>query len=454
VEQSTENLHNVLEWAELYPDEGPIRGGDFGPYYQSQRLDVYQKHADYLLEKGYAYIAFDTPDELEKMRKIQQEKGRSSQTYNFLTRSSMRNSLTLSKSEVQDELNKGKPYVYRLYVPADRKFQFNDKVRGDVQFDSQQIDDQVLIKSDGFPTYHLANVIDDHLMQITHIIRGEEWLSSTPKHILLYNYFGWKIPEMAHLPLIFNPDGSKMSKRNIQSFENPPEGRVDPDVRSYIKKGYEKSALINYIALLGWNPGEGDDRQIFTLEELVEEFSLERVNKASAIFDLKKLNWINKEHLSRKPSMDYLIYFKNELQKSNYEVPSNDYLLKIIDLLKSRIYFKDDLIVYSSYFFKDPDTYDEKTVRKRWKNKSKNLLLEYCDEISKLETTDASSYERTLRKVAEKNKVGAGQIIHPVRLTVTGYGVGPGLFEILQLLDRDAIIRRIEKGIKRLSNSG
>ena len=446
VEGATENLFNVLEWAGLIPDEGPLQGGDYGPYYQSQRTEIYKKYARQLLDSGHAYIAFDTPEELEAMRTEQRKAGNSNPRYNYIVRKQMRNSLVMSAEQVQEEIDKGTPYVIRLLVPEDRRIEFDDIVRGHVAIDSKEVDDTVLIKSDGFPTYHLANVVDDHLMRISHVIRGEEWLSSVPKHLLLYEYFGWQPPIMAHLPLIFNPDGSKMSKRNIQSLDELPPGKVDPDVASYIKKGYEKEAIINYIALLGWNPGEGEEQEVFTLEELIQAFSLERVNKSPAIFDIRKLDWLNKEHLSRTDTNRLVQRLKPELEAKGYTYPSEDYLYKVVELLKPRLHFFSELITYGYYFFEAPQKYDEKTVKKRWKEDSQKLVLEFCDEISKLESFDAQSLEEALRRVAERNDVGGGRIIHPVRLCVTGTGVGPGLFEILELLGREEVIKRLKAG--------
>lgn len=446
VEGATENLIRVLDWAGLHPDEGPEQGGDFGPYFQSQRTELYKKYAQELIEKGCAYYAFDTPEELGALRAKLRAAGKPPLKYNYQIRGKMRNSLSMSREDVQAALDAGEPYVIRLLIPQDRTFEFDDIVRGHVSFAGSEVDDQVLIKSDGFPTYHLANVVDDHLMQISHVIRGEEWLSSVPKHVLLYECLGWQPPKMAHLPLIFNPDGSKMSKRDIASLEELPQGKVDADVETYIKAGYEKEAIINYIALLGWNPGEGEEQEVFSLPELVERFSLERVNKSAAIFDLQKLNWINSEHIARRDVKSLAQQFKPELEKNGLAFPSDEYLEKVVGLLQTRLHFSGDFIRIGKYFFRDPDEYEPKVVRKRWKDDSQKLGLEFCDEISKLDAFTMENIEAALRQVAEKNEVGGGRVIHPVRLAVTGVGVGPGLFEILQILGKEAVIRRLKKG--------
>jgi glutamyl-tRNA synthetase len=442
VEGATENLISVLEWAGLLPDEGPKQGGVAGPYFQSERTQIYQQHVRQLVDRGVAYYAFDTASELEAMRQAGKQSGDYFAKYSAANRMQMRNSLTMSQAQVEEALTSGQPYVIRLLVPEGRKFEVNDVVRGQVIFDSREVDDQVLLKSDGFPTYHLANVVDDHLMEVSHVIRGEEWLSSVPKHLLLYEYFGWQPPVMAHLPLIFNPDGSKMSKRDIKSLDELPSGKVDPDVASYIKRGYEKAAILNYIALLGWNPGEGDDRQVFTLQELVSEFSLERVNKSAAIFDIKKLNWLNKEHIMMRTPKD--LAQENQAHVAEITAVDQDYLIQVVALLKERLYFSRDVLKIGSYFFQDPQEYEMAAVRKRWDEDSTKIIVEFCAEIAKLELFKAAEIEQILRNVAEQNQVGAGKLIHPVRLAVTGVSVGPGLFELLQVLGKETVVRRLQ----------
>ncbi len=448
VEGATENLIHALDWAGLVPDEGPSSGGDYGPYYQSQRTGLYQKYARELLDKGYAYYAFDTPEEIEAMREKARQAGAPPPKYDFHVRLNMRNSLTLGETEVQKLLDEGTPFVIRLKIPKDRIFDVEDTIRGRVSFSSSQVDDQVLIKSDGFPTYHLANIVDDHLMDITHVIRGEEWLSSVPKHLYLYECFGWQPPVMAHLPLILNPDKSKMSKRDITTLDDMPSGKVDPDVASYIKKGYEPEALLNYIALLGWNPGEGDERQIFSIHDLVKEFSLERVNKAAAVFDLKKLDWINSQHISLMETKELVERIKPQLTEKGIVPESDEYLVKVVDLLKTRMSFIDQFVALGEYFFRGPEQYDPVTVKKRWKDDSVKLILEFIEEISKLEKFDKAGMEEALHRVAERNDAGAGRIIHPIRLAVSGTGVGPGLYELLEVLGRETVLNRLKKGIK------
>ncbi|MCZ6776795.1 MAG: glutamate--tRNA ligase, partial [Ignavibacteria bacterium] len=338
VEGAVEDLIRPLYWAGLDFDEGPGKGGPHGPYIQSQRLEIYRRHAKELLESGKAYYAFDTPEELQGMRK-KQEKMRIPPKYD-------RRALKLTPDQVQEKLAAGVPAVVRMKVPDSSTIAFDDIVRGWVEFSSDRLDDQVLLKSDGYPTYHLANVVDDHLMGITHVIRGEEWLSSTPKHVLLYQYFGWDLPHFVHLPLLLNPDKSKLSKR-----------QGDVAVEDYRNRGFLPEALINFVALLGWNPG--DEREIFQLKDLVREFSLERVVKSGAVFNVEKLNWMNFEHLRKKPDAQVLVMLKDFLSGSGIENKdfSDQYLLNVIGAMRERVSFLKDFVEKSPYFFHPPDHY-------------------------------------------------------------------------------------------------
>ncbi len=437
VEGAVENLIKTLHWAGLEYDEGPIAGGDYGPYVQSERTDIYKKHIEILLEKRVAYRCFCTPERLEQMRK-EQEKKRLSPKYD-------RRCLLLSEKEVQDSIASGKPFVVRMKVPEHVPVRFSDIIRGEVEFMSDRVDDQVLLKSDGYPTYHLANVVDDHLMKISHVIRGEEWLSSTPKHVLLYEFFGWELPKFAHLPLLLNPDRSKLSKR-----------QGDVAVEDYRAKGYLKEALVNFIALLGWNPG--DEREIFTLEELEKEFSLERVNKSGAVFNIEKLNWLNFQHLRRKPDTEvlamlkeYLTHSQNSLQFTVHSSQFDDqYLLSVIGAMRARVTFVKDFVEKSPYFFQAPKAYDPAVVKKRWNQQTPEHLKVLVDEFSQLVSPQKKDYEAALHRAAESSKIGNGGLIHPLRLAVSGMGEGPGLFDIVLILGKEETIRRINLAIERI----
>lgn len=431
VEGAVENLINTLHWAGLEYDEGPEVSGEFGPYIQSERTEIYKKHVGILIEKGAAYRCFCTPERLEEMRKALQKQK--------LTAKYDRTCLRLSEKEIQENIAAGKPFVVRMKVPDGTTIKFSDIIRGDVEFSTEQIDDQVLLKSDGYPTYHLAHLVDDHLMRISHVIRGEEWLSSTPKHVLLYRFFGWEMPKFAHLPLLLNPDRSKLSKR-----------QGDVAVEDYRAKGYLKEALVNFIALLGWNPG--DDREIFTIEELEKEFSLEKVNKAGAIFNLEKLNWLNFQHLRRKPDAEVLAMLKEQLSISSFQLSafSDQYLLEVISAMRERVSFVKDFIEKSPYFFHAPSEYDDEVVKKRWKPDSAEYLKELAAEFSKLENPQKGDYEAALKRTAESLKIGNGDLIHPLRIATTGVGEGPGVFDIVAILGKEETVRRINAAIERV----
>jgi glutamyl-tRNA synthetase, bacterial family len=332
VEGAVENLISTLNWAGLDYDEGPLKGGEFGPYYQSERLGIYKEHIDILLKKKKAYYCFCSSERLTSLRE-EQQKQKHQTMYDKLC-------LNFTEEEISNNLSKGLPHVVRLNVEHGVKIKFSDLIRGEVEFAGELVDDQILIKSDGYPTYHLANVVDDYLMKISHVIRGEEWLPSTPKHILLYEAFGWNKPVFAHLPLLLNPDRSKLSKR-----------QGDVAVEDYRKKGYLKDALINFIALLGWTAG--DDREVYNINELISGFTLERVNNSGAVFNLEKLNWLNAEHLRNKSDAKLLQMLRAELKQSGYSSAdfSDEFLLNVITAMMPRVAFIKEIYEKGIYFF-------------------------------------------------------------------------------------------------------
>ncbi len=432
VPDAEQKLLDIIRWSGLTYDEGPDVGGPKGPYRQSDRIEIYRMYAQKLLDEGKAYYAFETPEELEAMRAEQERRGLSTK-YD-------RRALKLRTDEVRAKLEAGVPHVIRLKVPDNVTITFTDIVRGTVEFSSDQLDDQVLIKSDGFPTYHLANVVDDHLMEISHVIRGEEWLPSTPKHVLLYEYFGWTMPQFAHLPLLLNPDKSKLSKR-----------QGDVAVEDYKEKGYLPEALINFVALLGWNPG--DERELFTLQELVQEFSLARVGKSGAVFNVEKLNWMNAEHLRRKASSEILPMLKEELARSRFSdrAFADEYLLMVIDAMRERISFVRDILAKSPYFFEAPSSYDADVVKKRWKKETAAHLTVLRDAFMKLNHPTREQYEAVLHATAQQLGIGNGQLIHPLRLALSGVGAGPGVFDLVAILGKEETIRRLTTAITKLS---
>lgn len=434
VEGAVDNLIAALQWAGLTYDEGPDVGGEFGPYKQSERLEIYKKQTDELIAKGDAYYCFCTPERLKSLREEQEKQKLPQAKYDKLC-------LSLSENNINEKLKSNIPFVIRLNVRPNQKIIFDDIIREHVEFDSSNVDDQVLIKSDGFPTYHLANVVDDHLMQISHVIRGEEWLSSTPKHVLLYDAFGWERPIFAHLPLLLNPDKSKLSKR-----------QGDVAVEDYRDKGYLKEALINFVALLGWNAG--DDREFYYLDELVKAFSLERVNKSGAVFDVVKLNSLNAEHLRKKTNEELLGLLKREILNSppsivdtNLNLP-DAYLLQVIEAMKERVSFVRDFIDNCKYFYETPTEYEQKSIEKNWKPETPEHLKKLRDVFSLLDNPTREDYETSLSKVAEELKVGKGKLIHPLRLAVSGQSTGPGMFDLLFILGKDEVISRIDRAIE------
>ena len=429
VEGAVDNLIRTLAWAGLEFDEGPGKGGSAAPYVQSERIALYRAHAQMLVDSGNAYYAFDTPEELDAMRKRQEKTQVPLREY--------RRALELKPEEVKQKLDAGTPAVLRMKMPAGETVAFDDIVRGRVEFSSDGIDDQVLLKSDGYPTYHLANVVDDHLMGVTHVIRGEEWLPSTPKHVLLYRYFGWQAPQFAHLPLLLNPDKSKLSKR-----------QGDVAVEDYRTRGFFPEALVNFVALLGWNPG--DEREIFSLAELEKEFSLDRVGKSGAVFNIEKLSWMNTEHLRRKSDGELLGLARPFLLSANITGVADAYMLEVIRLLKERVVRVEEFVTTGMYFFRDPAAYDETARKKHWKPETPAAIRDAAAGFAGLESFRAEEIESVVRAVAASRGAGAGSLIHPLRLAVTGVSLGPGLFELMALIGKDTCLRRIEKALASL----
>ncbi len=434
VEGAVDNLIDSLKWCGLEYDEGPDAGGAYGPYLQSERLKVYHRHVSELINNGRAYYCFCTPERLTQLREEQQRQKLPQAKYD-------KHCLSLSKDEIDDKLKSGISHVVRLNVLTGQKISFDDAVHGHIEFDSSNVDDQVLLKSDGYPTYHLANVVDDHLMKITHVIRGEEWLSSTPKHVLLYDFFGWEKPVFAHLPLLLNPDHSKLSKR-----------QGDVAVEDYRVKGYLKEALINFVALLGWNAG--DDKEFYYINELIEKFSLNRVNNSGAVFDVEKLNWLNAEHLRNKSGEEILPLLKEEIKNSKLNIINFDdgYLLKIISAMKERVSFVNEFLTKSPYFFEAPVDYEEKAIAKNWKPESPQVLQKLIDKFNKPANPVKEDYENALNSLAEELNIGKGKIIHPLRLSVSGMSTGPGVYDILVILGKDEVIKRINTAIANIKS--
>jgi len=445
VEDAEKKLISTLEWAGIVPDESPVHGGNYGPYTQSQRLSIYRDYCSRLLEDKHAYYCFSTPEELEENRQLQLKQGLQPKYNREWLPESMGG--TMPESEIKKKLDEGAPAVIRMKVPDYVSVWFEDIIRGPVEFDSSTIDDQVLMKSDGFPTYHFASVIDDHLMEFTHIIRGEEWLPSMPKHLLLYEFFGWEPPKFAHLPLLLNPDRSKLSKR-----------QGDVAVEDYIRKGYSSEAIVNFVALLGWNEGEGSEQEVFSMLELTEKFSLERVGKAGAVFNVEKLNWLEKQYIKSRPVEKIIAVIKpillEELKKKATEmrtekITDDSYLAMVIDLMRERVNFEHEFITFSSYFFFDPETYEEEAVKKRWTSETGRQLSEFAEILATTGDFSAASIEALLKAYVEPKGLKPAALIHPLRIVSSGVSFGPSLYHMLEVLGKETVLRRIRKGVER-----
>jgi len=445
---------DALSWCKIPIDEGLAHGGDFGPYRQSERKAMYRQYADILLEKGHAYYAFDTAEELDEMRQRMKNAGVPSPQYNSVVRDRMKNSIALSADEVQQRLERGDAYVIRAKMPRNEEVRINDTIRGWVVVNTNNLDDKVLFKSDGMPTYHLANVVDDHLMKITHVIRGEEWLPSAPLHVLLYQFFDWDCPIFAHLPLILKPDGNgKLSKRDGDRLGFPvfPTEWTNPETKEvssgYREGGYFPEAFTNMLAFLGWNPGTA--QEIFSMDELIESFSLNRVGKAGAKFDFDKTKWFNQQYLRSKSGEELAQLMHSRISQST-EVESA-FLSRVCELMKERATFVEDIWESSQFFFEPPTAYDEKTSRKKWKENTAEILNKVIDLFSEMTDFSASQVEKEFKALLEKNEWGLGMVLPTFRLAVTGMGMGPSMFEISELLGKDEVIERIKTAIQKLS---
>lgn len=451
-----EYIVKSLEWVGIKIDEGVGVGGPFAPYRQSERKAIYKQYAQQLIDSGAAYYAFDTEEELEAMRERLKAAGVSIQQYNSITRMEMRNSLTLDPAEVKALIDAGTPYVIRLKVPRKEEVRLNDLIRGWVMVHSSQIDDKVLMKSDGMPTYHLANVVDDYLMKISHVIRGEEWLPSAPLHILLYRYLGWEkeMPQFAHLPLLLKPDGNgKLSKRDADRLGFPifPLNWKDPETgevsTGYREAGYLPEAFVNFLAFLGWNPGT--TQEIFSMEELIQEFSLERINKAGAKFDILKAQWYNQHYLRLKPAEELADILLASLKKENIAC-SHEKVLKIIEVMRDRVTFPQDFWEQGHYFFRAPERYDEGVVNKRWNADAVKVLSAFRDALEPLEGLKAETAKNTLESVTATLGIGTGKILQALRVSITGAGGGPDLMMIMEIIGKNEVIKRIDHALKTL----
>lgn len=456
-----EYILQALDWIGIKLDEGIREGGPNGPYRQSERKAMYMEYALKLVEEGNAYYAFDTAEELDAMRERLKAAKVASPQYNAITRATMKNSLTLPEDEVKKRLASGDPYVIRLKVPRKEEIRLNDMIRGWVMVHSSSLDDKVLMKSDGMPTYHLANIVDDHLMGITHVIRGEEWLPSAPIHVLLYKVLGWEatMPQFAHLPLLLKPDGNgKLSKRDAEKhgfpifplnweFTNPEDGRTEKII-GFREEGYLPEAVVNFLALLGWNPGT--QQELFTMEELIQAFSPERIGKSGTKFDINKAKWFNQQYLKAKSSEELSGYLIEQLNAKGIKFEASK-ISKIVELLKERVTFSKDFWEEGRFFFSKPEHYDTAVVNSKWTNEAVNIIVEFKDELKKESEVTADRAKDILNQVLEKNGVKIGKMLQALRVAITGAGSGPDLMQIIEVLGVKETVSRIDSALQVLS---
>ncbi len=453
-----EYIQDCLEWCGLVPDESPLHEGAYGPYRQSERKDMYRQYAELLVKQGNAYYAFDTPEELEEMRTQFRTHENPAPQYNQATRTKMRNSLTLGTQVTKTLLREGAPYVIRINMPANETVTCTDMIRGEVSFDTNLVDDKVLLKADGMPTYHLAVVIDDYSMKITHAFRGEEWLPSAPVHILLWEYLGWKsqMPEWAHLPLILKPDGhGKLSKRDgdrlgfpvfAMNWTDPKSGEL---LAGFRELGFLPEAFINLLAVLGWN--DGTEQEIFTLEELIEKFSIEKVHKGGAKFDYEKAKWFNHNWLQKIPVANYKEQVKGLFADNGIRIEDDAKFEMVLDMVKERCTLINDFYEQASFFFQAPAQIDVASIKPKW-NDDKSLFFDiFCEKITLLEHWNAQAIEALFKETAAEKNIKPGELQLPFRIMLVGGKFGPPVFDIASVIGQAETIGRIRKGLSDIS---
>ena len=453
VEGAEKYIIESLNWCGIPFDEGPGKDGGFGPYRQSERKHLYKKYADELIANGKAYYAFDTPEALANLRKSYEDKGETF-IYNWHNRDALDNSLNLSTDELQERLNQGDDYVIRFLSPKDQTLHLVDIIRGEITIDTNTLDDKVLFKSDGMPTYHLANIVDDHLMEISHVIRGEEWLPSLALHQQLYDAFQWEAPQFAHLPLILKPTGKgKLSKRDGDKlgfpvfpleWNDPNSGEIS---RGFKEDGYFPEAMVNFLAFLGWNPGT--EQELFSLDELIASFDLGRVNKAGARFDPEKIKWFNHHYMQKQANMS----LANAFQLSREELSDIDlgYIELVVGLIKERATFVSDLWELGHYFFMAPEHYDEKASKKAFKEGTVEVLQEVVQIVTSTKEFTVQNLQAKIKGWITENDIGFGKVMMPLRLSLVGALQGPDVFEIMFLIGKNETISRISKAVNSLS---
>ncbi|MDB5222592.1 MAG: glutamate--tRNA ligase [Chitinophagaceae bacterium] len=457
VEGAEQYIIDCLNWCGLHPDEGPHVGGEYAPYRQSERKDLYKKYAAQLVKDGYAYYAFDTPEEIEAMREKQRAEGKHTLHYDHHVRYNMRNSLNLMPAETQQLLDAGTPYVIRIKVEPNEVIHFEDMIRGRVEFNTENIDDKVLLKADGMPTYHLAVVVDDHLMKITHAFRGEEWLPSAPVHILLWKYLGWidDMPEWAHLPLILKPDGNgKLSKRDgdrlgfpvfAMNWTDPKTGEL---IHGFKELGFLPEAFLNLLAVLGWN--DGTEQEIYSLDELIEKFSIERVHHAGAKFDYEKAKWFNHEWIKKLPVSRFTSHVSSLFKEKGITITDEEKFIKVLELVKDRCTLLTDFYEQSVFFFVAPATIDIDSIKPKWNENKQMFFVELIRAYNLLQQWDHNDLENTFKEIAAAHQLKTGELMLPLRIMLVGGKFGPGVFDIASVIGKEETVERIEKTLSEL----
>ena len=455
IEGAEDYIAEALNWCNIPYDEGPGKEGAFGPYRQSERKHLYREYAEQLIASGNAYYAFDTSEALDAHRKDHEEKGKTF-IYNWHNRLKLDNSLALSSEEVNKKLESGVPYVIRFKTPEAETLELKDEIRGEMQIETKVLDDKVLFKSDGMPTYHLANIVDDHLMKITHVIRGEEWLPSLALHELLYRAFDWQAPKFAHLPLILKPQGKgKLSKRDGDKlgfpvfpleWKDPNSGEISS---GYREEGYFPEAVVNMLVFLGWNEGGGSEKEIYSLQELVQAFSLEHVSKGGSKFDPEKTKWFQHHYLQEAKDEVLAGQLKVLLTSKNLDF-SQEYIVKVVSLLKERASFVRDFWDLGFYFFSAPEKYDEKAAKKAWKEDTADLMKQLIAELEKTEDFSTSNLQENIKAWITEQEIGFGKIMQPFRLSLVGAMQGPDVFEIASAIGKKQTISRLERAVREL----
>ena len=440
----------ALQWCGLEPSEGPGFGGKHGPYRQSERKALYGKYAQQLVDNGHAYYAFDTPEELNAKRQEEKEKGNHTFKYDANLRMQMKNSLSLSEPEVKKLLASGAPYTIRLKVPEDEVVVVSDRIRGEVRFQTNELDDKVMLKSDGMPTYHLANIVDDRLMEISHVIRGEEWLPSTAHHVLLYRFLGWEddMPEFAHLPLILKPDGKgKLSKRDGNRLGIPvfplswKAEKPEDSYQGFREFGFDPKAVVNFLAFLGWNPGT--EQEIFSLQELIKAFSIDKIGKAGARFDFDKAKWFNQQYIIATDNEQLAATIRPIIEAKGHQ-PSDSFLADFCGLMKERVVFYLDFWDQAYYFFEPVKAYDEKTIRKKWKTERTPVFKELARRLQSLGDFSSKAIEDTVKGFMEDHSLKFGDVLPILRVGLSGTMKGPAVFQMMELLGQKEVVERLE----------